>query len=64
MRFFEVVKDEFRKNDGEIKLPTRASENSAGYDNITESGVKFAHGGNCEGKSAKENIKQLAAGIA
>ena len=31
-RFFEVVKDEFRKNDGEIKLPTRASEHSAGYD--------------------------------
>ena len=32
MRFFEVVKDEFRKNDGEIKLPTRASKHSAGYD--------------------------------
>jgi dUTP pyrophosphatase len=32
MRFFEVVKDEFRKNEGEIKLPTRASEHSAGYD--------------------------------
>ncbi len=31
-RFFEVVKDEFRKNEGEIKLPTRASEHSAGYD--------------------------------
>lgn len=31
-RFFEVVKDEFRKNKGEIKLPTRASEHSAGYD--------------------------------
>ena len=32
MRFFEVVKDGFRKNEGEIKLPTRASEHSAGYD--------------------------------
>ena len=32
MRFFEVVRDEFRKNDGEIKLPTRATEHSAGYD--------------------------------
>ncbi len=32
MRYFEVVKDEFRKNEGEIKLPTRASEHSAGYD--------------------------------
>lgn len=33
MRFFEVVKDEFRKNpDVEIKLPTRATEHSAGYD--------------------------------
>ena len=31
-RFFEVVKDEFKKNAGEIKLPTRASEHSAGYD--------------------------------
>ena len=31
-RFFEVVRDEFRKNKGEIKLPTRASEHSAGYD--------------------------------
>lgn len=32
MRYFEIVKDEFRKNDGEIKLPTRASKHSAGYD--------------------------------
>lgn len=32
MRYFEVVKDEHRKNKGEIKLPTRASEHSAGYD--------------------------------
>lgn len=33
MRFFEVVKDEFRKNpEVEIKLPTRATEHSAGYD--------------------------------
>ena len=32
MRFFEVVKDECRKNKGEIKLPTRATERSAGYD--------------------------------
>lgn len=32
MRCFEVVKDEFRKNAGEIKLPTRGSKNSAGYD--------------------------------
>ena len=31
-RFFEVVKDEHRKNEGEIKLPTRATQNSAGYD--------------------------------
>ena len=31
-RYFEVVKDEFRKNDGEIKLPTRASQYSSGYD--------------------------------
>lgn len=33
MRFFEVVSDAFRKNpDVEIKLPTRGSKNSAGYD--------------------------------
>lgn len=32
MRYFEVVKDEFRKNEGNIKLPTRATEHSAGYD--------------------------------
>jgi dUTP pyrophosphatase len=32
MRYFEVVKDEYRKNKGEIKLPTRATEHSAGYD--------------------------------
>ena len=31
-RYFEVVKDEHRKNVGEIQLPTRASEHSAGYD--------------------------------
>ena len=31
-RFFEVVKDEHRKNEGEIKLPTRASEHSVAYD--------------------------------
>ena len=31
-RFFEVVKDEHRKNEGEIKLPTRATAHSAGYD--------------------------------
>ena len=33
MRYFEIVKDECRKNPAsEIKLPTRATENSAGYD--------------------------------
>ena len=31
-RFFEVVKDEFRKNEGEIKLPARATEHSVAYD--------------------------------
>lgn len=31
-RYFEVVKDEHRKNKGEIKLPTRGSQHSAGYD--------------------------------
>jgi dUTP pyrophosphatase len=33
MRYFEVVSDSFRKNPGvEIKLPTRGSKSSAGYD--------------------------------
>lgn len=33
MRRFEIVSDAFRKNlDVEIKLPTRGSKNSAGYD--------------------------------
>ena len=32
MRYFEVVSEQFRRNTGEIKLPTRASEHSAGYD--------------------------------
>ena len=31
-RFFEVVRDEYRKNEGEIKLPTRATEHSVAYD--------------------------------
>lgn len=32
MRYFEVVSEQFRKNKGEIKLPTRSTEHSAGYD--------------------------------
>ena len=31
-RFFEVVKDECRKSNCDIQLPTRATEHSAGYD--------------------------------
>lgn len=31
-RFFEVVKNEYRKNEGNIKLPTRATKHSAAYD--------------------------------
>ena len=31
-RFFEVVRDDCRKNGGDITLPTRATEHSAGYD--------------------------------
>lgn len=31
-RFFKVVSSEHRRNEGEIKLPTRATEHSAGYD--------------------------------
>ena len=32
MRHFEVVKNEHRKNDVEIKLPVRATKNSIAYD--------------------------------
>lgn len=32
IRGFEIVKDEFRKNQGTIKLPTRGTKYSAGYD--------------------------------
>ena len=32
LRGFEIVKDNMRKTNGEIKLPTRASKHSAGYD--------------------------------
>lgn len=31
-RFFEVVRDDCRKTRGDITLPTRATEHSAGYD--------------------------------
>lgn len=31
-RFFEVVSDKYRKNSGDIKLPTRSDPRSAGYD--------------------------------
>ena len=31
-RYFKVVKDEYRKNSGDIKLPTRSDPWSAGYD--------------------------------
>ena len=42
-RFFEVVKDEFRKNEGEIKLPTRATKHSAGYDFYSPVDVVIQH---------------------
>lgn len=32
MRFFDIVNDNFRKNTGDIILPTRATSGSAGYD--------------------------------
>ena len=32
MRYFEVVSDKYRKNNVDIKLPTRATKNSIGYD--------------------------------
>ena len=32
LRYFKVVKDEYRKNSGDIKLPTRSDPRSAGYD--------------------------------
>ena len=38
-RYFKVVKQEHRKNDGCIKLPTRATEHSAGYDFYSPVGI-------------------------
>lgn len=32
MRYFQIVDDKFRKNDREIKLPTRATSKSIAYD--------------------------------
>ena len=32
MRKFEAVREEMRRNNGSVKLPTRGSEFSAGYD--------------------------------
>lgn len=32
MRHFELVSDKYRKNNVDIKLPTRATKNSIGYD--------------------------------
>ena len=31
-RYFEVVSDKYRKNEGEITLPTRATKSSIAYD--------------------------------
>ena len=44
-RYFEVVKDEFRKyGDVEIKLPVRGDKRSAGYDFITPVDIELAPG--------------------
>ena len=32
MRYFKVVSDQFRKTDGDIKLPARATAKSIAYD--------------------------------
>lgn len=45
MRYFEVVKNEHRKHEGEIKLPTRATEHSAAYDFYSPVNITIpAHG--------------------
>ena len=41
-RYFKVVKQEHRKNEGCIKLPTRATEHSAGYDFYSPRDVTIA----------------------
>lgn len=44
-RYFEVVKDEFRKyGDVEIKLPVRGDKRSAGYDFVTPVDIELAPG--------------------
>ena len=48
MRYFEVVKDECRKNPNvEIQLPTRATEHSAGYDFYSPIDVTIEPGKSC-----------------
>ena len=44
-RYFEVVKDEFRKHGNvEIKLPVRGDKRSAGYDFVTPVDIELAPG--------------------
>lgn len=48
MRYFEVVKDEHRKHsEVEIKLPTRATAHSAGYDFYSPVDVVIEPGKSC-----------------
>lgn len=48
MRKFEVVRDEYRKHPNvEIKLPTRATEHSAGYDFYSPVDIVIEPGKSC-----------------
>ena len=40
-RYFEVVNDKFRKNEGEITLPTRATKHSVAYDFYSPVDIKI-----------------------
>lgn len=44
MRKFEIIKDEFKKTNGNIILPTRADKGSAGYDFYTPIGFELLPG--------------------
>lgn len=40
-RYFEIVNDKFRKNEGEINLPTRATKHSVAYDFYSPVDIKI-----------------------
>lgn len=57
MREFKIVKDECRKNEGEIILPRRSTSGSAGYDFVTPVDIKI--GAHCESDLIFTDVKAI-----